>query len=131
MNVLATELIDDLTYRSYAHNRGRGVTPELWQKNMGGPVFEMEARYQTGLLRQAILTALGFSLMEPGIWYSGDRHLFVCEGSARPTHYDTVIEAGDDLPALVAKVVQRISDDQYSSGYEGGYFAGGVTPGCL
>lgn len=42
------ELVDELTYRNYAHNRriSPGVTPERWAKAYGPTSVAMEARYQ-------------------------------------------------------------------------------------
>lgn len=45
------ELVDELTYRNYAHNRriSPGVTPERWAKAYGPTAAAMEARYQREL----------------------------------------------------------------------------------
>lgn len=41
------ELVEELTYRSYAHNRNLAphIKPETWVKAYGDSVPEMEARY--------------------------------------------------------------------------------------
>ncbi len=43
-----TELIDELTYRNYEHNRriSPHVTPERWAKSYGPTVAAMEERFQ-------------------------------------------------------------------------------------
>ncbi len=46
MNTLA-ELIDELTYRNYAHNRriSPNVSPERWAKSYGPTVAALEERF--------------------------------------------------------------------------------------
>lgn len=45
------ELVDQLTYLNYAHNRtiSPNVTPERWEKVYGPGVWEMEEQYQREL----------------------------------------------------------------------------------
>jgi hypothetical protein len=46
--VTPLDILDELTYRSYAANRScaPAITPESWKKVYGPCVDEMEARYQ-------------------------------------------------------------------------------------
>jgi hypothetical protein len=47
------DIIDDLTYRNYAHNRqlAPSVSPERWEKIYGPQAREMEERYAAEYLR--------------------------------------------------------------------------------